>query len=340
MNLDLTRQNTFANILYVLLLILVLWSSWFVMPNWFENVAAISETGTPFGIFVDAFLMRNSFLRVILSSLLIFINSVMVMRLCVRNVIFLERSYMPALIYVMISACHFNSYINLRPLIISLMMIIACNEVFKSYNIKSIAAGKYFKIGALFGFSAVIYEQSITLVPLLFVALIQFRLFDIREWIAAITGFVLPLFFVAYIGWLMGDEINTYFETLYNSIMTSNGMMPPVSSINAVEWFFIGVVSLLILLSVVRSFSNRIFNKNQAFQSYLYFVLIFVVLLLSLIYLPSRSLSMLPLLAIPISVIISTYFKTVKPSLFKNILYLMLVGGVIALQLVPFLRGF
>lgn len=340
MNIDLTRQSLFANMLYITLLMILFGSGWFSMSD-VEHLpigAFGGSVGTPMGVYTDALFRDMPILGLVLSSLLVFINSLIVVKLCIRSVLFLERGYMPALVYVIVSAGYFSSYTSFRPLVASFLILSACRYIFKSYSVKSLATGIYLNVGVLFGMAASVYEPTVVMFPLVIIALILFRMFDLREWLAAIAGFVMPLFFLAYGRWLMGEDFMQYFEMFYETVMSPSVNIPDPRSVNFLEWSFIATVLIIVVLSIVKFIRAHSRGRMQAYRAYVYFIWIFVACVLMIIYLPCRSLNLLPLMAIPLAVIIPTYFNASKPSFLSNFLYLLFIGGAIMIRLVPMLR--
>lgn len=341
--MDITKQSLSANILYIILLSSIFWSGWLLLPEFNQQIEAINFSAqSSLGNYVDAKFIENPLLGIVLSSILVVINSLLILRLCIKNVIFLDRNYMPALVYVIISAGYFNSYLSFRPLIVAMLMLVAFNSVFRGYNVKSLISGVYLKIGTLFGVAAVIYEPAIFLFPLLIAALMMFRLFDLREWSAAIVGFAIPIFFAAYVGWLMGNGFVSYFENYIQVVSSPNAMALDFRRLKITDWAFISVIVLLVILSVIMfsRYKQRLSNKVKPYKAYMFFVFTFIVSAVMLLVVPCRSLYFMPIVALPLAVIIPAYFMSSKANFFSNFLYLMLIGTSITIYLAPLLKLF
>lgn len=331
MKLDLTKQNIFTNILYVVLLVIVLWGGWSQANVGFQT-SALSLGGV-----IDNAFNEFHIAGFVVSSLLVLLNMFLVTRLCIKNAIFLEHSYVPAFVYVAVSAGFLNSCPSFRPLIVSTILLLITGQIFKSYNIKSLATGVYLNIGFYFGLIAVIYEPAALLFPLVIIGLMLFRFFDIREWIVAIVGFALPLFFAAYVNWLITGEFTEFYRQYIAVLLTPASDNLSLQNVTITEWVFCSVVILLILFSVVKTFTQRALSQAKIFKAHVFFVWFTLLVLAMLIYAPCRSLHMLPIVATPIAVVVSSYFNVRKPSFMTNLLYIILIGSTIVLHIVPVL---
>ncbi len=289
----------------------------------------------PLGRWLDALAAGLPVLGIVLSGLLVFVNSFYVTRVVVRNVIYLERTYMPAIIYLLVSSGYFHSLASLRPLLVALLVIIACEIVFRSYHYKFLASGPYLMVGFALGLAGAIYAPALGLVALMPVGLLIFRIFDLREWLAAMGGWLLPLFFSAYAVWLGGGEFLSIVDDARAEIL-SPGQMPGVGSFNLFHWIFAGAVATLFLLSLVTFTVHRRAYKLRPLKAYSFFIWMLLLWVAAMALLPSGSLYELPILAVPLSVIIPTYFSNSRPNVVSNLFYILLIVSAVAGHLFPF----
>lgn len=342
MSLDLTRQSLLKTLLYFVLLAAIFWGAELFHPERSGLVAAAHAdlliapaAGMPLGTLIDSWLGHFPVIGILLSSLLVFVNSFFVTRIVIRNVIFLERTYMPAIIYLLVSSGYYNSYMSFRPLLVALLLLIAVEIIFKSYNYKGLATGAYMVVGFIFGTAGAIYAPALFLVALLPVALVLFRLFDLREWVAAFGGWLLPLFFSAYGVWLAGGDFAGVFSECREVLLTPKSL-PPVGLFSSFEWTFFGCVAVLFVLSMLTFFGRSRSYKLKPFKVYIFFIWMLVVAVLILTFVPSRSFYQLPIVAIPLAVIIPTYFNSRKPNFVSNFLYMLMMGCAVVIHLLPF----
>lgn len=342
MSLDLTRQSLLKTLFYFVLLAVIFWGAELVHPLR-SGVAAVAHgeqitappAGMPLGTLIDRWLEYVPVVGILLSSLLVFVNSFFVTRVVIRNVIFLERTYMPAIIYLLVSSGYYNSYMSFRPLLVAFLVLVAVEIIFKSYNYKALATGPYLVVGFIFGAAGAIYVPALFLVGLIPVGLIIFRLFDIREWIAAIGGWLMPLFFSAYGVWLSGGDFFGVLTECRQALMTPLAL-PSAGLFSSFEWTFIGCVAVLFVLSIVTFLGRRRSYKLKPFKVYIFFIWMLAGAALILAFVPCRSLYQLPILAVPLAVIIPTYFNSRKSNFISNFLYVLMMGCAVVIHLLPF----
>lgn len=342
MSLDLTRQSLLKTLFYFVLLAVIFWGAELVDPvrsglaaaAYGEQIMA-PPAGMPLGTLIDHWLGYVPGIGILLSSILVFVNSFFVTRVVIRNVIFLERTYMPAIIYLLVSSGYYNSYMSFRPLLVAFLVLAAVEIIFKSYNYKAIATGPYLVVGFIIGAAGAIYVPALFLVTLIPIGLIIFRLFDIREWIAAFGGWLMPLFFSAYGVWLAGGDF-TGVVSECRQVLTTPLALPPANLFSSFEWTFIGCVAVLFVLSIVTFLGRRRSYKLKPFKVYIFFIWMLAVAALILAFVPCRSLYQLPILAVPLAVIIPTYFNSRKPNFVSNFLYVLMMGCAVVIHLLPF----
>lgn len=342
MGLDLTRQSLLKTLFYFVLLALIFWGAELIQPERSGLVAAAQNTphvpppaGMPLGTLIDRWLGCVPGIGILLSSILVFINSFFVTRIVIRNVIFLERTYMPAIIYLLVSSGYYNSYMSFRPLLVAFLLLVAVEIVFKSYNRKTLVSGSYLIVGFIFGTAGAIYASALFLGALIPVGLFIFRLFDLREWIAAFGGWLLPLFFSAYGVWIAGGDFLSVVSECRAALMTPSAL-PSAKLFSSFEWTFIGCVAVLFVLSIITFLGRRRSYKLKPFKVYIFFIWMLVVSASILIFVPCRSLYQLPILAVPLAVIIPTYFNSRKPNFVSNFLYALMMGCAVVIHLLPF----
>ncbi len=342
MSLDLTRQSLLKTLIYFVFLAVIFWGAEFVHPLR-SGIAAAAHgeqitappAGTPLGTLIDHWIGYVPGIGVLLSSLLVFVNSFFVTRVVIRNVIFLERTYMPAIIYLLVCSGYYNSYMSFRPLLVALLVLTAVEIIFKSYNCKTLATGSYLTVGFIIGTAGAIYVPALLLAGLIPVGLVLFRLFDIREWIAAFGGWAMPLFFSAYGVWITGGDFTDVISE-YRQALTTPLTLPPASLFSSFEWTFIGCIAVLFVLSIVTFLGRRRSYKLKPFKVYIFFIWMLAIAALILAFVPCRSLYQLPILAVPLAVIIPTYFNSRKPNFVSNFLYVLMMGCAVVIHLLPF----
>ncbi|MEG1607383.1 MAG: hypothetical protein RR066_04535 [Mucinivorans sp.] len=330
------RQNPIVTMLLLLLLGGLFWGS-----NLLSAAPAVASEelltsrGTPLSGVINCFVGRYYWLSIALSIFLAFNISFRVARLTVRNVRFLDRSYMPALVFMIICCGCFISVHMLVPMMAVSMIIRASKWLFRSYSLKSSAAGVCLVAGAYYGLAVSIFAPALYLVPVLFVGIAMFRLFNCREWLSALGGVALPLLCSGYVAWLMGQSWCSTYCDFVNELFKNNNLWGFITHITWLDMAFFGSTSALVILSVIKFLKRGKGNSPKAYKAYIYFMWILLAVIVVLVLSPSGSYLMMPLLALPCAVLIPTLFAGRIPGFWPNFLYSLLVISAVASTVLP-----
>lgn len=302
------------------------------------------STGLPVEVAIRSFLEYYPSLGALISMVVVFINSLFITRLSIRNAFFLERSYMPALVYLLVSSGYYSSWEASLPLMAAFMILMGLSIIFKTYNHKKVCSGQLLMTGFYFGLAYLFYLPSFILCLLLIPLTLSFlRLFDLREWLAAFFGFMLPLFFSCHITWLFAGNFNSCISTLYDGLYVQqlhittyeywHNMPHSFSHVTPLEWTFIGAISVVTIMSLIRTLKLHAIQKAKPLKVYKMMVCFIVLVGVVMIVYPNWALSAMPIMAIPLAVIVPNYYNGLRPTFFSNFLYALILGSAISIQI-------
>lgn len=334
MSFDLTRSNLFATTFYSLVLLVVFWGAG-------TGVAAVDgahQVLNPQSYFVshylDGVIERFPSLCRALAALMAFVCSLVVAQLSIRSVLYLERTYMPSLLFVVISSAFYVAGESLLPLIVALLVLMAVRVIFRSYQIKNLATGAYLTAGVYFGMAAMIYPPSAYLALMLFAGLGAFRINDVREWTAALVGLALPLALSFYVYWALGGDFVAQVELYLRQLYWHDNVSVVLNNFTLIDYTLWGVLVVLVVFSYVVFLVSRSKYKLRSRMNYNYLMCLFLWSLAVMLCSPARTLYMMPVVAVPMSVVIPTYFASRRPTFLSNFLYALLIMSAIAIHLV------
>lgn len=330
MSFDITRQSLFKTILYFLIFYTVFRSREYLFPA----PGAGTEAMMPLEkLFYD--LMGGSFiLNEVVTFLLTFINSFYISRILSRNLIFLERTYMPSLIYLIVSIGYCASAMTPVTLTVAFLVLFAIESMIASHKRRE-QFGYFLHAAVALGFTPLLYPPAAVLVLLLPVGFIIFRR-DWRDMVTALTGYLLPLFFCSYVLWGMGESFWLISRQICDLIITP--VHPPFFwlGMNVWDYALTGIYFGATGLSLF-AFAGRYKNmRSRAFNGYLTFIWTLAIML-GMLALPCRDLSMLPLVAIPLAVIIPTYFNR-RSGWLPNLFYAIILLSILTYNILPLIR--
>lgn len=325
---NIIRLSLGWTLLLFFLLLILFWTNAGLEPA----SAAGFSMDMPLGILLERFSTDKPVTGALLCSILIFINSGLLIRIVSRNMILADRSYLPIIFYVTIGAGCMLGYNSLPVFVLSFFLIGAYGLMLSSFR-RTVRYGDLFNSTLLTGMALLVWSHAIVYLFLLPISLVIFKK-DGRGWIVALTGYVLPLAICSYVYWGMGYPILYVFERLWNGI---TGMFvtefSPVGWLHPALLLFWGISLVVGVLSVISSIKRVSTMRTRTYKAFVYFLWILICSLLPFC-LPGRSLLDCVLLAVPMAILIPLYFIR-HQNLIAQIIYLLLLGCIIVYNLFP-----
>lgn len=311
------------------LVLMVMWV--FILPK-----PEIINTENAFPLFLYVFqIVRQSRIALIVISLFfVVLQAFFLTNVINKQGVLRETSHLPALLYVVLMSC-FPEQLSFNPLLFAnFFIIVFLNSIFNFYR-SDTAVFEVFNAGVFIGLASLFYWPCLFLFPLTMASLFVLRPFNIREWAVSFLGVLLPfVFFGVVLFWLdmlSVNSIKSILEPLYRVQFSTayNGTYIILTAILAI----ILIASLWRFSSDLNNFSNLRARKFLA-------IIVWFFLFAALSYLVASKNSMIGLsfLAIPLSVIISNYFLSLKNQLLAELVFLLLLVAVIYNQVLYFLQ--
>ena len=203
MKVDITRQNLASTLLLFAALCLVLWHRYAAAP-----IEALPGTALrmPLGGLLRGWgEALPGPLRNLAALGMLFIGGIWITRLIARNMILLERTYMPAIIFLIVGCGSWYDPAALDLFAATLLMIGSFDRTIGSFR-REVVYTHIFNASLLLGIALLTYAPAAVYIPLLPVALVLFRK-RWREWIVALAGLVLPTAICSYVWWALGRPL-------------------------------------------------------------------------------------------------------------------------------------
>jgi hypothetical protein len=311
------------------LVLMVMWV--FILPK-----PEIINTENAFPLFLYAFqIVRNSRIALIAISLLfVVLQAFFLTNVINKQGVLRDSSHLPALLYVVLMSC-FPEQLSFNPLLFAnFFIIVFLNSIFNFYR-SDTAVFEVFNAGVFIGLASLFYWPCLFLFPLTMASLFVLRPFNMREWIVSFIGVLLPfLFYGSVLFWLDMLSINSIksiLEPLY-SVQFS-------TAYNGTYIILTAILAIIIIASLWR-FSRDLnnFSKLRARKFLAIIVWFFIFAALSYLVASKNTMIGLSFLAIPLSVIISNYFLSLKNQLLAELVFLLLLAAVIYNQVLYFLQ--
>lgn len=330
MNIDFTRPSLFRAMLYFLLLyILFRYRDWGVEP-----VLPPDGGMMPLEKWMTGFFTGHPIWKEIYQGVISLLSIFSLSRILSRNMIYLERTFVPALIFPLVALGYATSAVTPVTLTVAFLLVFTVGNMINAY--KREGNSSFFLHAAIaLGFAPLIYAPAAVFFLLLPIGFILFR----QNWRSVITAslcYFVPLALCSYILWGMGENFGDTTRQIVSIITTPSSETLFIFRMDVWDYILAGVFLLLTLFGISHFFSGQTQIRRRSLRGFTIFVWV-LILSCGMLALPCRSLDMLPILAVPLSAIIPACFNR-KSGWWPNLLYLVMLWSVViynVLQIFP-----
>jgi hypothetical protein len=264
--------------------------------------------------------------NIFLAAALVFAQALWLNYLINKNNLLSKPSFLPALMYVVVSGLFTPFLVLSAPLICNflvLWMVFRLVDLYKSDAAKSTA----YDVGMIVAVGTLIYLPFIYLFLLLWVALVLFRPFNWREWVSGVIGYATIFFFLAVIYYL-----NDQWDQFYSIWLPLGTKFP--NSIHIQNYCYLLLIPVVIILGLCfitlrQNFFKSYVSVRKSFQ------LLFCGFLIAgaSFYVKQQfNLNHFLLCAVPAAVFFAYYFLYAGRRWFYETLFFLLLAGIIYFQ--------
>lgn len=263
---------------------------------------------------------------IFLAGVLVFAQALMLNRLVNQYSLLSRPSFLPALMYVVLSGL-FAPFLILSPqLICNFLLIWMLYKLLGLYKGDDAQSTTY-DLGMIVAIGSLIYFPFIYLFLAIWASLLLFRPFNWREWIIGIMGYATIFFFLAVFYYLNGNL--AIFDTIWTPLTTR---FPTHVNINYYNYLVLIPVILIFILCVLKM--RQIFFRSyvQIRKSFQLLFIIFLITGLSFYVKAQFSLTHFILCAVPAAVFFAYYFLYANARWFYESLFFLLLISVFYFQ--------
>lgn len=268
----------------------------------------------------------SPFLNIIIAAILVFLQALWFNRLVNSYNLLGKPSFLPALMYVVISALFMPFLVLSAPLICNFLVIGMLFRLFGMYKTADAKMVTY-DTGMLVAVGTLIYLPFIYMFLIIWAALVVFRPFNWREWAAAIVGFATIFFFLAVIYYL-NDKL-AVFSSIWAPLGTAFPSHIHINSYNYLVLVPVVIIGVFCFLKTSEIFFRSYVQTRKSFQLLLTMV---VVTGLSFYVKAQFQLDHFLLCTAPLAVFFAYYFLYSGRRWFYESIFLLLVISIIYFQ--------
>lgn len=293
-----------------------------------EPPVSYTDYGMPLFSLLISVIPQGAFWAKFLALLMVMANGLLLIQMNTKYILVRNRTHLPALFYILLCS-GFTDLQTLTPSVFSaFFVILALDSLFATLNTNHLDGT--FKAGFLISLGTLFYLPTVSVFLLMFFAIVILNLSGVRPWLAAIAGFITPLFFTVFYYYYFNDEFQLV------QIITSvveEGLPYGLVGLNdkSVVW-----LSFTLLLMVVSGINLMASLPTQKINVRKYHsVLLLMLLLVGMVtaFVPFASVESLFLFSIPFSYLLSSYFNFVRNRFWSELLFSLLLVMVLLIQL-------
>lgn len=235
-------------------------------------------------------------------------------------------TFLPALMYVTLSALFTPFMVLSAPLICNFLVIWMLFKLFSFYKSDD-AKSTAFDLGMIVAIGSIIYLPYIYLFLSIWIALVIFKPFNWREWVSGILGYITIFFFFAVFYYL-----NNRLGSFYHIWAPLGTKFPNRININYYNYLVLIPVLLLLGLYFFKLQQNYYKSYVQVRKSFQLLFIIFLIGGLSFYVKTEFNLNHFLLCIVPAAVFFSYYFINANIRWLYESLYLLLLISIIYFQ--------
>jgi hypothetical protein len=280
-----------------------------------------------FKILMD-FIGNSAIAGVLFSFGLIILMAVLLVIFNTTGFFITERTFLPAAIYVMLSAL-FPDCQTLNPaLIASVFLLIALMRIMDAYR-KNGTAYNFFDAALFISIGSLFYVNLIWMGLLVFLGIALLRTTNLKEVVITIIGLVTPYLLLYGIYYVIGKELKLLNSLLISNLFGESGTFY-LSRFIVVTLIVTGLNVLISLFHLFSVFNGKKIKSRKTFSLLIW---IFILAAVSYIVLPSVSDEIIYIIAIPVSYLISHYCIFMKRKVIPEIFFTAILALIIMVQI-------
>ncbi len=265
-------------------------------------------------------------LNIFLAAVIVLAQAIMLNTMVNHYNLLGKPSFLPALGYVTLTALFTPFMVLSQPLLCNFLLIWMLFKLLDFYKSDSGKAAAY-DLGMIVAAGTLIYFPFIYLFLIIWVALIIFRPFNWREWVAGVFGYATIFFFLA-----VYDYLNNRLTDFYHIWTPLSTKFPNHINIDYYNYLILVPVIIILVLCVVKLRENFFRSYVHVRKSFQLLFFVFIIGGLCFYVRADFSLNHFLLCAVPAAVFFSYYFLYANAKWFYELLYFILFAGIIYFQ--------
>ncbi|MCF8225512.1 MAG: hypothetical protein K9J30_06510 [Bacteroidales bacterium] len=327
MLLKILKNNRFGGIVFIFLLMMLIWTKPLLVPPELDLGVTMPLYDLLFGA-----IQKSNVASVIISMAVYAVLASLMIRLNTIHFLLEERSYMPAIFFLLISAT-FPAALIINPLLISSLFLLLAFLIMIRGEEHRAEPLSLFNATLLIGAGSFFYLKIIWFIPLLWITAAMIRPL---KWRGIVNPFIvlllIALFQFTYY-WVFKDDIGLFIDLVRENLNISGnfeGFDKPV-------WMLLGFLTFLVFISSAQLISRFQVRKIIVRKLYQVFFFMFLYLLVFYAAISRFNVMIMPLLAVPMSFLFSVAFHKKQTFWWHELLIWIWIGLIVYMNIYEFI---
>ncbi|MGN7990508.1 DUF6427 family protein [Pedobacter sp. 22226] len=257
--------------------------------------------------------------NIFIAGILVYIQALIFNRIVNNHNLLGKPSFLPGLMFITGTSL-FMPFMILSPALICNFLLIWIIDKFLKLGKSANSINTVFDIGMIIAVGTLVYFPFMVMLFMIFLALLLFRSFNWREWVAGLIGFITVFFFLA-VFYYWNDNLSSFYQ-IWKPL---GNKFPSVFKINYNDYLVLIPVAVIIILASLQlreNFFRSFISTRKSFQL-LFFM--FIVSAASFYLKPDFRTWHFLLCVPPGAVLLAYYFSNAKKRWFYETLFLLFV---------------
>lgn len=319
-------------VILIVIIVLLTWLGAFLHPHLPSDQGFDVKPMPLFGLLMTVADFNPLFSEII-AFLLVLLIAFLLVNFNTSAFFISERTFLPALIYVLLSG-YFPQFQILNPVLpAAVFLILGIRKITESYKVQGIAFS-FFDAGLLVSLGSLFYASLIWFGILLLIGIAILRTGSIKEIIISVIGLATPFFILYGFLYVTGENMNSLFSAVRYNLFFKDAS----SSIHGFTLAVLIIAGIIILVSVTHLLS--VINMKKIKSRKTFILLFWTFFLVAGVYLIFKPVSeeIYWLAVIPPSYVLSHYFVFSRRKLIPEIMLGILFIAAATVQIVTLLQ--
>lgn len=317
-------------ILLIALTLGLFWISAFIEPGQPSQVAGSSVPMPLYGLLLKL-LGNDPFLGVLTSFVLVSAMTFLLVGFNTSVFFINERTFLPALIYVMITAIFTENQVLNPALPGAVFLMISVIRLMDAYR-KPGVAYNFFDAGILISTGSLFYADLFWFGLIIFIGMVILRTIDLLEVFVGIAGLITPILIASGIYFVLDQDAAGFISGMFSGLFNK----AEVFSFGKLTIIALIITGLIFLVSSGHLFTSLNSKKIKSRKTFNLLLWIFLISLILYFVIPSVSTEMIWIASIPVSYVLTHFFTFTSKKSITGIVFTVWFMIIVAVQVYSF----